>query len=113
MSDLAKLRIWDDPAIFNALSWYLEVAENGAPPSFVLLRPSPPGSILRRKARMRSGPSLSASRRIFWRAGGRSAPARGCHRHRTDQASWSYVASSHTACLAIAISVHGIAASTA
>jgi len=34
MSDLTKLRIWDDPAIGNALSWYLEVAENRRPAKF-------------------------------------------------------------------------------
>jgi putative pyruvate formate lyase activating enzyme len=34
MSDLARLRIWDDPAIHNALSWYLEVAENRRPAKF-------------------------------------------------------------------------------
>ena len=34
MSDLAKLGIWDDPAIFNALSWYLDVAENRRPAKF-------------------------------------------------------------------------------
>jgi putative pyruvate formate lyase activating enzyme len=34
MSDLAKLRIWDDPAIHNALSWYLDVAENRRPAMF-------------------------------------------------------------------------------
>jgi len=34
MSDLAKLRIWDDTAIFNALSWYLDVAENRRPAKF-------------------------------------------------------------------------------
>jgi putative pyruvate formate lyase activating enzyme len=34
MSDLAKLRIWDDPAIHNALSWYLDVAENRRPAKF-------------------------------------------------------------------------------
>jgi hypothetical protein len=28
MSDLARLRIWDDPAIRDSLSWYLAVAEN-------------------------------------------------------------------------------------
>jgi hypothetical protein len=27
MSDLARLRIWDDPAIRGALSWYLERGE--------------------------------------------------------------------------------------
>src|SRR5262249_16192255 len=34
MSDLAKLRIWNDPAIRDALSWYLEVAENRRPAKF-------------------------------------------------------------------------------
>src|SRR6516165_8876210 len=34
MSDLAKLRIWDDPAIRGALSWYLDVAENRRPAKF-------------------------------------------------------------------------------
>jgi hypothetical protein len=28
MSDLGHLKIWDDPAIRESLSWYLEVAEN-------------------------------------------------------------------------------------
>ena len=34
MSDLARMRIWDDPAIHNALSWYLDVAENRRPAKF-------------------------------------------------------------------------------
>jgi putative pyruvate formate lyase activating enzyme len=34
MSDLAKLRIWDDPAIHAALAWYLNVAENRRPAKF-------------------------------------------------------------------------------
>ena len=34
MSDLSKLRIWNDPAIHNALSWYLDVAENRRPAKF-------------------------------------------------------------------------------
>ena len=34
MSDLAKLAIWDDPAIRGALSWYLDVAENRRPAKF-------------------------------------------------------------------------------
>jgi putative pyruvate formate lyase activating enzyme len=33
-SDLAALKIWDDPAIRDALSWYLEVAENRRPAKF-------------------------------------------------------------------------------
>lgn len=31
MSDLVHLKIWDDPAIHNSQSWYLDVAENGRP----------------------------------------------------------------------------------
>src|ERR1700730_6787418 len=34
MSDLANLKIWDDPAIRDALSWYLDVAENRRPAKF-------------------------------------------------------------------------------
>ena len=34
MSDLARLRIWDDPAIRDGLSWYLAVAENRRPAKF-------------------------------------------------------------------------------
>ena len=34
MSDLARLKIWDDPAIRDALSWYLDVAENRRPAKF-------------------------------------------------------------------------------
>jgi len=34
MSDLVHLKIWDDPAIRDRLSWYLEVAENRRPAKF-------------------------------------------------------------------------------
>jgi putative pyruvate formate lyase activating enzyme len=34
MSDLEHLKIWDDPAIRDALSWYLDVAENRRPAKF-------------------------------------------------------------------------------
>ncbi len=34
MSDLGSLKIWDDPAIRDALSWYLDVAENRRPAKF-------------------------------------------------------------------------------
>jgi putative pyruvate formate lyase activating enzyme len=34
MSDLAHLKIWDDPVIRDSLSWYLEVAENRRPAKF-------------------------------------------------------------------------------
>jgi putative pyruvate formate lyase activating enzyme len=34
MSDLGRLRVWDDPAIRGALEWYLDVAENRRPAKF-------------------------------------------------------------------------------
>ena len=34
MSDLDSLRIWDDPRVRSALSWYLDVAENRRPAKF-------------------------------------------------------------------------------
>jgi putative pyruvate formate lyase activating enzyme len=34
MSDLAHLKVWDDPAICDSLSWYLDVAENRRPAKF-------------------------------------------------------------------------------
>jgi putative pyruvate formate lyase activating enzyme len=34
MSDLSRLKVWDDPAIRGALSWYLDVAENRRPAKF-------------------------------------------------------------------------------
>jgi hypothetical protein len=113
MSDLSKLRIWDDQAIHNALSWYLDVAENRRPAKFRIAATVATGLDPAAEARTRSGPSLTASRRSFLPAGGRSERARGCRRRRTDQASWSYAASSPTACPATVISVPGIVASTA
>ena len=34
MGRLDCLKIWDDPAIRNALAWYLDVAENRRPAKF-------------------------------------------------------------------------------
>lgn len=34
MSDLGTLRVWHDPAIWAALTWYLDVAENRRPAKF-------------------------------------------------------------------------------
>jgi putative pyruvate formate lyase activating enzyme len=34
MSGLAQLGIWNDPAVRDALSWYLAVAENRRPAKF-------------------------------------------------------------------------------
>jgi putative pyruvate formate lyase activating enzyme len=34
MSELGTLRVWKDPAILTALSWYLDVAENRRPAKF-------------------------------------------------------------------------------
>jgi sulfatase maturation enzyme AslB (radical SAM superfamily) len=56
---------------------------------------------------------LTVSRQFFSRAGRQSEQARRCRNQRTGQAYWSCAASSPTACSPTAISVHGIAASTA
>ena len=70
----------------------------GARPSFALPRQSPQSSILRQAARMHSGPSSTASRRFFSRAGRRSGRARRCRERRRDRACSSSAASSPTAC---------------
>jgi hypothetical protein len=57
MSDLARLRIWDDPAICDGLSWYLAVAENKRPAKFRIAQPSQPSSIPLLPGRRRSGRS--------------------------------------------------------
>jgi glycine/D-amino acid oxidase-like deaminating enzyme len=112
MSDLARLRIWDDPAIRGALSWYLDVAENRRPAKFriaatVSLRLDPAASS--EDVRWAELDDLTP---VFL-AGRRSGRARRCRQRRMARACWSYAASSYTACSPTAISVHGIAASTA
>ena len=34
MGQLDRLRVWEDPAIRDALAWYLDVAENRRPAKF-------------------------------------------------------------------------------
>ena len=63
MSDLARLRIWDDQAVRAALSRYLDVAENPAPSQVpVLPRRSPRSWTLWQAARTPApdGPHLCA-----------------------------------------------------
>src|SRR5215472_3882344 len=43
MSGLTKLGIWNDPAIRDALSWYLAVAENRRPAKFRIAATVPAG----------------------------------------------------------------------
>jgi hypothetical protein len=43
MSDLSRLRIWREPAIRGALSWYLDVAENRRPAKFRIAATVPAG----------------------------------------------------------------------
>jgi putative pyruvate formate lyase activating enzyme len=57
MSDLARLRVWDDPAIRGALSWYLDVAENRRPAKFPIAATVAAQLDLKRAARMLCGPS--------------------------------------------------------
>ena len=42
MSELGTLRVWNDPAILAALSWYLDVAANRRPAKFRIAACSPP-----------------------------------------------------------------------
>jgi hypothetical protein len=60
MSDLAQLRVWDDPAIRGALSWYLDVAENRYPAKFRIAARLLCSSILQQVAKMPSGPSSTS-----------------------------------------------------
>src|SRR5262245_46918521 len=39
MNGLARLKVWNDPAISGALTWYLDVAENRRPAKFVIAAP--------------------------------------------------------------------------
>ena len=113
MSDLTKLRIWDDPAIGNALSWYLEVAENRRPAKFRIAATVATGLDPTRESEDALWAELDSLMPLFlarWQA---IRAGRSCRRQRTDQASSSYAGSSHTACSATAISVLGIVASTA
>ena len=67
MSDLARLGIWDDPAIRDGLSWYLAVAENRRLAKFLIA-----GLIVILSREVR-GRSLSAG---FARADGKSQEPR-------------------------------------
>jgi hypothetical protein len=111
VTDLAKLRIWDDPATRGALSWYLDVAENRQPAKFriattVATQLDPAAS-----SEARSGQSSIGSRRSFLRGGRRSGRARRCRR-RLGRACWSCVASLPTACSRTVTSARGTAALT-
>ena len=113
MSDLAQLKVWDDPAIRDSLSWYLDVAENRRPAKFLIAATvatniDPVGS-----SEEALWAELDRLTPIFlgrWRAirAGASLPAR----PRVDQACWKYAASLPIACSPTAISARGIAAST-
>ena len=114
MSDLARLRIWDDPAIRSALSWYLDVAENRRPAKFRIAA----------TVATQLDPAAS-SEEALWaefdrltpiflaHAGKRSEKARRYCGRRMGLAYWSCAASLSTGCSPIATSVHGTAALTA
>ena len=112
MSDLDRLRIWDDSAVRGALAWYLDVAENRRPAKFRIaatvatqLDPaaSSEGALWTELDRLT--PTFVAR----WQAirAGASLP------QAADGPSlWSCAANLPTACSPTAISVRGIAAST-
>ena len=76
MSDLAKLGIWNDPAVRGALSWYLDVAENRRPAKFCIA--ATVATQLDPGASSEDG--LWTSRRFFSHAGGRFRQAPSCRK---------------------------------
>ena len=60
MSGLAQLSVWNDPAVRDALSWYLAVAENRRPAKFRIAATSPRTWIFRCAGRKRCGPNSTA-----------------------------------------------------
>ncbi len=60
MSDLARLKIWDYPAIRDSLSWYLDVAENRRPAKFRIAATLATEIFLSRPMRMRCGTNSTA-----------------------------------------------------
>ena len=112
MSDLARLRIWDDPAIRAALSWYLEVADNRRPAKFRIAATVATGLDLAESSEDVLWAELEALTPVFldrWAAirAGAPLPPR-----RTGRACSSLRASLPTACSPTAISARGTAGST-
>ena len=60
MSDLARLKIWDDAAIRDGLSFYLEWRRTDGRPNFALLRRLPHRSTRQHPARARFGLNSTA-----------------------------------------------------
>jgi putative pyruvate formate lyase activating enzyme len=113
MSDLALLKIWDDPAIRDSLSWYLDVAENRRPAKFriaaTLATPIDPAT----SSEDALWAELERLTPIFldrWQAiqAGASLPATA-----DGPSLLEYAVNLPIACSPTAISVHGIVASTA
>ena len=113
MSDLAHLKIWDDPAIRDSLCWYLDVAENRRPAKFRI------AATLATQI-----DPVASNEEMLWAELERLTPiflgrwqairaGRRCPQRRMDQACWKYAVSLPIACSPTAISVRGIVASIA
>jgi len=114
MSDLAHLKIWDDPAIRDSLSWYLEVAENRRPAKFRIAATLATNIDPVASSEEALWAELDRLTPIFvrrWQA--RSGRAPRYQQRRMDRACWNYAANLPIACLPTVISVRGIVASTA
>ena len=112
LSDLARLRIWDDPAIRDSLSWYLAVAENRRPAKFRIAAILPTQLDPATSGEEALWAELDRLTPIFSEGGRRSGQARHCRRQRTGRACSSCAASLPIGCSPTVISVRGIAAST-
>ena len=89
MSDLALLKIWDDPAIRDGLSWYLAVAENKRPAKFCIAATLPTQLDPATSSEDALWAELDRITPIFLdflQGGRRSAQARHCRQQRTGRA---------------------------
>src|SRR5438105_7890902 len=98
MSDLAKLRIWDDPTIRGALSWYLDVAENRRPAKFRIAATIATQLDPSASSEDALWVELDRLTPIFLARGRQSGRARRCRNRRTGRACWSYAANLPTIC---------------
>ena len=86
MGSLERLRIWEDPAIRDALAWYLDVAENRRPAKFRIAVTVPTSFDPTTAPEEALWAELEHRIPSFWRVGRPSARARLYPNRRTAQA---------------------------
>src|SRR5262245_19294630 len=113
MSGLTELSIWNDPALRDALSWYVAVAENRRPAKFRIAATVPTKLDLSADSEEALWIELERLTGIFlgrWQA---TATARRCRPTQWGRACSTSAVRSPGACSPTAISAPGTAASTA